>query len=103
MTLSFALPRFSGSTLEPSSEPIMLYEPKYYEKGAGRAMHIKIIPTRPTSPLQRDYKPPHIIIPAYKFDEMYLEHEEFSPVSCEEGADSSMLWDSLSVNSDTSL
>lgn len=103
MTLSFALPRFSGSTLEPSSEPIMLYDPKYYEKGAGRAMHIKIIPTRPTLSLKRDSKPPHIIIPTPNFDEVYLDHEEFSPWSCEEGADSSMLWDSLSITSNTSL
>lgn len=104
MTLSFALTRFSGSTLEPSSEPIMLYESKYYEKGAGRALHIKIIPTRPTLPLKRNAKPPHIIIPTPKFDEVaYLDYEESSPLTCEEGVDSPMLWDSLSTISNTSL
>lgn len=84
MTLSFALPRFSGSTLEPASEPIMIYEPHYYQKGAGRATHIKLIPTRPTPALKRDFKPPHIIIPTPNFDEMYLDDQEFSAWSYEE-------------------
>ncbi|CAO3632483.1 unnamed protein product [Mucor hiemalis] len=94
MTLSFALPRFSGSTLEPSSEPIMLYESHYYQKGAGRALHIQLIPTRPTPPLKRDFKPPHITIPPPKFDEMYLDDDNFSAWSFEEENDS-LVWDSM--------
>ncbi|KAI7907568.1 uncharacterized protein BX663DRAFT_4547 [Cokeromyces recurvatus] len=82
MTLSFALPKFSGSTLLPSSEPIMLYEPQYYEKHAGRAMHIQLIPTRPTPPLKRNCKPPHIIIPEPNFDDLLcLSDDYFSPWS----------------------
>jgi hypothetical protein len=98
MTLSFALPRFSGSTLEPVSEPIMIYEPQYYQKGAGRALHIKLIPTRPTPPLKRDSKPPHIIIPNPNFDDMYLDDEQFSAWSYEEKAEanSALLWDDSS-------
>ncbi|KAI9473932.1 MAG: hypothetical protein EXX96DRAFT_488115 [Benjaminiella poitrasii] len=83
MTLSFALPKFSGSTLQPSTEPIMLYEPHYYEKNAGRAMHIRLTPTRPTPPLKRKCKPPHIVIPEPDFDDImnHLNNEEFSPWS----------------------
>lgn len=103
MVLSFALPRFSGSTLEPSSEPIMLYEPQYYLKGAGRATHIKLIPTRPTAALKRNSKPPHITIPIPTFDEMYVDDEEFSAWSYEEDNNSSMLWDAMSSASYTPL
>jgi hypothetical protein len=96
MTLSFALPKFSGSTLEPSSEPIMLYEPQYYQKGAGRATHIKLVPTRPTAPLKRAFKPPHIVIPKPNFDDMYLDDDEFSAWSYNES--SSALWDPISYS-----
>ncbi|KAI8063352.1 uncharacterized protein B0P05DRAFT_555551 [Gilbertella persicaria] len=93
MTFSFALPRFSGSTLEPQSEPIMLYEPQYYQKGAGRAMHLQLVPTRPTPPLKRALKPPHIVIPPPNFDHMYIDDQVFSAWSYEEGS-TAALWDS---------
>ncbi|KAI8637141.1 hypothetical protein BD408DRAFT_322422, partial [Parasitella parasitica] len=80
----FALPRFSGSTLEPSSQPVFLYDPLYYQKGAGRATHIQLVPTRPTAPLKRTSKPPHIVIPAPNFDDMRIEDGEFSAWSFEE-------------------
>ncbi|KAI8357273.1 hypothetical protein BD560DRAFT_302569, partial [Blakeslea trispora] len=79
----FALPKYSGSTLEPQSEPIMLYEPQYYEKNAGRT-HMSLVPTRPTPPLKRAFKPPHIVIPEPKFDEMQFNHESFSAWSFKE-------------------
>jgi hypothetical protein len=93
MATPFVLPRFSGSTLEPSTEPIMLYEPQYYEKGRGRATHIQLIPTRPTPPLRRANKPTYIIIPEPNFDDMYTDDGQFSAWSYEEN-DSSLLWDS---------
>ncbi|KAI9347860.1 hypothetical protein BD770DRAFT_395476 [Pilaira anomala] len=101
MVLSFALPRYSGSTLEPSSEPIMLYEPQYYLKGAGRATDMKLIPTRPTPPLKRNSKPPHITIPKPTFDQKYIDDDQFSAWSYEEDNSSSVLSDSMSSTTST--
>lgn len=102
MTLNFIIPRFSGSTLEPSSEPIVLYESQYYEKDAGRALHIQLIPTRSTPPLKRAFKPPHIIIPEPDFDSMRIDNEEFSPWSYESAdASTGMLLDSATSSDST--
>ncbi|EPB90945.1 hypothetical protein HMPREF1544_02199 [Mucor circinelloides 1006PhL] len=99
----FALPRFSGSTLEPSSEPVILYESQYYEKGAGRAIHIQLVPTRPTAPLKRESKPPHIVIPAPNFDEMRIEDNEFSAWSYEEDESAqATFWDPIPTSSSSS-
>lgn len=82
----------------------MLYEPQYYEKGAGRATHIKLIPTRPTPALKRDLKPPHIVIPPPNFDEMSLiDDDEFSAWSYEGEEDGSLYWDSCTSNTTTPL
>ncbi|KAL9540809.1 hypothetical protein PS6_010589 [Mucor atramentarius] len=94
---------FSGSTLEPSSEPVILYESQYYEKGAGRAIHIQLVPTRPTAPLKRESKPPHIVIPAPNFDEMRIEDNEFSAWSYEEDESAqATFWDPIPTSSSSS-
>ncbi|KAI8991598.1 hypothetical protein BDF20DRAFT_845440 [Mycotypha africana] len=82
--MAFELVRFSGSTLEPSSEPIMLYEPHFYEKGAGRSLHIELVPTRPTPPLNRKDKPPPIIIPQFNAEDPLLcrNEDDYSAWSC---------------------
>ncbi|OBZ85479.1 hypothetical protein A0J61_06472 [Choanephora cucurbitarum] len=96
MPYSFALPKFSGSTLEPQSEPIMLYEPQYYEKNAGRAQ-MSLVPTRPTPPLKRAFKPPHIVIPEPNFGGMQSNNTSFSAWSFKDGSTSTpALWDSPS-------
>ncbi|KAG1446542.1 hypothetical protein G6F56_009536 [Rhizopus delemar] len=76
------LTRFAGSTLEPSSEPIILYESHYYE--SKRPAHILIIPTRCTPPLKRNNKPLPIIIPDFTFDNKHIDDDEFSAWSYEE-------------------
>lgn len=85
MSSPIILTRFTGSTLEPSSEPIILYESHlYHNKLPDR---IQIVPTRCTPPLKRDNKPPPIIIPEFKFDDKYIDDNEFSAWSYEEEDD----------------
>ncbi|EIE91458.1 hypothetical protein G6F46_009954 [Rhizopus delemar] len=87
--------RFTGSTLEPSTEPIILYESHYYENK--RPNQIKVIPTRCTLPLKRNNKPHPIIIPEYTFDEKYMDDNEFSAWSYEEDTATSST-DTLLIN-----
>ncbi|KAI9275393.1 hypothetical protein BY458DRAFT_507324 [Sporodiniella umbellata] len=70
------LTRFAGSTLEPSTEPIFLYESQYYQ--SKRSPHMLIVPTRCTPPLNRENKPEPITIPDFIFDNKYIDDDEFS-------------------------
>ncbi|KAG2185878.1 hypothetical protein INT43_002316 [Umbelopsis isabellina] len=53
------LERFAGSTLEPSSEPIILYSDHVKSDYKGPLRGVV------TSPLKRSHKPPPIYIPNY--------------------------------------
>ncbi|KAG0173000.1 hypothetical protein DFQ28_006335 [Apophysomyces sp. BC1034] len=89
---TFVLPRFSGSTLEPSSEPLMLYPSHMYEK----KLDVKIIPTGRTKPLCRKDKPGPITIPTPIMDCFFSkgpDDDEFSAWSYEEPAKPDLLWD----------
>ncbi|KAI8993189.1 hypothetical protein BDB01DRAFT_705099, partial [Pilobolus umbonatus] len=83
----FTLRRFSGSTLEPSSQPVVLYDPRYYQKDAGR-MIVKLKPTRRTPPLKRAHKPSAIVIPAFNYNQRNLNTDLFSAWSDEEDSTS---------------
>ncbi|KAI9315533.1 hypothetical protein BX666DRAFT_315279 [Dichotomocladium elegans] len=64
----FTIKRFSGSTLEPSTEPIILYPEYVYQRDPRSHLTVPIIPTRCTPPLKRLNKPMSIRIPSYNHD-----------------------------------
>ncbi|CDS03658.1 hypothetical protein LRAMOSA01060 [Lichtheimia ramosa] len=66
MSMPFTIPRFAGSTLEPSSEPIIIYPEHMLRKETEFHTQVMIVPTRCTPPLNRRNKPAHIIIPPYE-------------------------------------
>ncbi|KAI9320396.1 hypothetical protein BX666DRAFT_1907612 [Dichotomocladium elegans] len=101
MSVPFILPRFSGSTLEPSTEPIVIYpgnmlrkDPVGFNGFVAAPTNIAIEPTRPTPPLKRKNKPAFITIPpAPTFAPLDQNEDAFSPWSFEMEAAPELLWD----------
>lgn len=91
------LPRFSGSTLEPTSEPIVIYPEHIHQKSPIVTME-PVEPTRRTPSLQRRGKPTFIHIPTVckAFVQKEPEDDDYSPWSYDEEGDSGLYWDDAS-------
>ncbi|ORZ03986.1 hypothetical protein BCR43DRAFT_484314 [Syncephalastrum racemosum] len=91
------LPRFSGSTLEPRTEPVVIYPPHMLQKEPLGCAPNTIQPTRPTESLKRKNKPTFIDIPPRDFVTPSY-NEDYSPWSLEEDNSESaggLAWDDV--------
>lgn len=96
MSTPLVLTRFSGSTLEPTSEPIVIYPDHVYQKDFHNKQPPAIEPTRRTPSLKRKGKPTFISIPPACQDFIPKEEEDtYSPWSYDEEAGSGLLWDDV--------
>ncbi|KAG0164062.1 hypothetical protein DFQ28_010818 [Apophysomyces sp. BC1034] len=77
---TLVLPRFSGSTLEPSTQPIVIHPHETYASSLQTTEDkeiLKVEPTRCTKPLRRQHKPAYIAIPdAFDMMDGPISHEE---------------------------
>ncbi|KAI8367656.1 uncharacterized protein BYT42DRAFT_483392, partial [Radiomyces spectabilis] len=78
------LPRFSGSTLEPTVEPLVIYPQQHEHKPL--PSNDPLQPTRRTQSLKRKNKPTLITIPTVckEFVPQEPDNEDYSPWSYEE-------------------
>ncbi|KAH8557034.1 hypothetical protein BGW37DRAFT_475282 [Umbelopsis sp. PMI_123] len=99
----FTLQRFPGSTLEPSSEPIILYSDHVKSSYQGPLRGVI------TSPLKRSHKPPPIRIPEFNPSLLYhpdMYDDAYSPWSgntLEDGRSSLLIQPLSSQSTVTSL
>ncbi|KAI8139461.1 hypothetical protein BJV82DRAFT_672733 [Fennellomyces sp. T-0311] len=96
MSVPLVLPRFSGSTLEPTSEPIVMYPMHIHQKQPilfNKPANIEL--TRPTSSLQRKNRPTFIHIPLQckEFIPKEPEDDDFSAWSHDGEPEPEFLWD----------
>ncbi|KAI9248860.1 hypothetical protein BDA99DRAFT_227036 [Phascolomyces articulosus] len=103
MAAPFILPRLSGSTLEPTVDPVVMYPPHIHQKeplAFDKSAHLKTAVIRlPTGSLQRKGKPTFIHIPAQCKEFIPKESSQmdnFSPWSYDEeevDSEPELLWD----------
>lgn len=99
MSTPLVLPRFPGSTLEPTTEPIVLYPEHIHQKSPiVMEQQQPVVPTRRTPSLQRKGKPTFIHIPTIckDFVQKEPEDDDYSPWSYDEEGDSGLYWDDAS-------